>query len=56
MFEPHKTAYRHPRCKTPYRVKNWPEYDTSLRGRGDITVWLSPLSPGSLALRMLARR
>ena len=41
MFEPHKVAYRHPKCKTAYRVKNWSEYDKSLRNRGDITVWLS---------------
>ncbi len=39
--ETHKSAYRHPKYKTSYRVKNWPEYETSLRNRGDITVWLS---------------
>jgi len=41
MFEPHKAAYRHPKYKTAYRVKNWPEYEKSLRDRGDITVWFS---------------
>ena len=41
MFEPHKIAYRHPKYKTAYRVKNWPEYEESLRNRGDITVWFS---------------
>ena len=41
MFEPHKVAYRHPKYKTAYRVKNWPEYEKSLRNRGDITVWFS---------------
>ncbi len=41
MFEPHKVAYRHPKYKTAYRVKNWPEYEKSLRSRGDITVWFS---------------
>ncbi len=48
MFEPHKTAWakptgghRHPKYKTAYRVKNWPEYEKSLRDRGDITVWFS---------------
>ena len=41
MFEPHKVAYRHPKYKTAYRVKNWPEYDKSLRNRGDVTVWFS---------------
>ena len=41
MFEAHKVAYRHPKYKTAYRVKNWPEYEKSLRNRGDITVWFS---------------
>ncbi|MFC1765729.1 IS5 family transposase [Planctomycetota bacterium] len=41
MYEPHKVAYRHPKYKTAYRVKNWPEYDKSLRKRGDITIWFS---------------
>jgi len=41
MFEPHKVAYRHPKYKTQYRVMNWPEYEKSLRARGDITIWLS---------------
>jgi hypothetical protein len=41
LAEAHKRAYRHPRFKTSYRVKNWPEYEQSLRNRGDITVWLS---------------
>lgn len=41
MFEPHKVAYRHPKYKTAYRVKDWPEYEKSLRNRGDITVWFT---------------
>ena len=41
MYEPHKVAYRHPKYKTAYRVKNWPEYEKSLRDRGDITIWFS---------------
>jgi hypothetical protein len=41
MTEPHKRAYRHPKYKTAYRVKNWPDYDKSLRDRGDITLWIS---------------
>ena len=41
MPEAHKRAYRHPKYKTSYRVKNWPEYEQSLRNRGDVTVWLS---------------
>jgi hypothetical protein len=41
MAEAHKRAYRHPKYKTSYRIKNWPEYEKSLRNRSDITVWLS---------------
>ena len=41
MYEPQKRAYRHPKYKTSYHVKNCPEYDKSLRSRGDITFWLS---------------
>jgi transposase len=41
MTEAHKRAYRHPKYKTSYRIKNWSEYEKSLRNRGDITVWLS---------------
>lgn len=41
MFEPHKVAYRHPKYKTAYRVKNWPEYEKFLRNRSDITIWFS---------------
>ena len=41
MAEAHKRAYRHPKYKMSYRIKNWPEYEKSLRNRGDITVWLS---------------
>ena len=41
MPEAHKRAYRHPKYKTSYRIKNWSEYEQSLRNRGDITIWLS---------------
>ncbi len=41
MTEPHKRPHRHPTYKTAYRVKNWHEYDQSLRDRGDITLWIS---------------
>jgi Transposase DDE domain len=41
MTEPHKRSYRHPKYKTAYCVKNWHEYDQSLRNRGDITLWIS---------------
>jgi hypothetical protein len=41
MTEPHKRPNRPPKYKTAYRVKNWAEYDKSLRDRGDITLWMS---------------
>jgi hypothetical protein len=41
MAEAHKRAHRHPKYKTSYRIKNWQEYEASLRNRGDITIWLS---------------
>src|SRR5919106_3707065 len=41
MTEPHKRPHRPPKYKTAYRVKNWHEYDQSLRDRGDITLWIS---------------
>jgi hypothetical protein len=41
MTEPHKRAHRHPKYKTAYRARNWPDYDKSLRDRGDITLWIS---------------
>ncbi|HBK79640.1 MAG TPA: IS5/IS1182 family transposase, partial [Nitrospinae bacterium] len=27
--------------KTKYRIRNWGEYERGLRGRGDVTIWLS---------------
>ncbi len=27
--------------KSPYWIRNWPEYEAGLRRRGDLTVWLS---------------
>ncbi len=41
MTEPHKRR-RHPRYQTGYRVRNWAEYEKSLRDRGDITIWVTP--------------
>jgi Transposase DDE domain len=41
VTEPHKRPHRHPKYKTTYRVKNWHEYDQSLRHRGDITLRIS---------------
>ena len=40
MYEPQKRK-RHPKYRTSYRVHNWPEYEKSLRDRGDITIWVS---------------
>ena len=40
MAEAHKRK-RHPKYKTKYRVKNWAEYEKSLRNRGDITIWVN---------------
>jgi len=41
---PHKLndAWRHKFEKKRYRISNWPQYNESLRQRGDVTVWLSP--------------
>jgi hypothetical protein len=41
MAEAHKRVFRHPKYKKSYRIKNWSEYERSLRNRGDITLWLS---------------
>ena len=40
---PHKfnEARRHKFEKKQYRITNWPEYNASLRQRGDVTLWLS---------------
>jgi hypothetical protein len=27
--------------KKPYRVRNWHQYETALRNRGDLTLWFS---------------
>lgn len=39
MVEAHKRAYRHPKYKTSYRIKNWPEYEKSLRNRGGQQIY-----------------
>jgi hypothetical protein len=41
MAEAHKRALRNPKYKTRYRVADWPEYEASLRRRGDISFWLA---------------
>jgi len=40
MTEPQKRNC-HPKYKTPFRVKNWREYEQSLRARSDITLWIN---------------
>lgn len=32
---------RHKIPKARYRVKNWPEYEASLRSRADLRVWIA---------------
>jgi hypothetical protein len=39
MKYPKRSQYKY--AKSPYRVRNWPEYEARLRRRGDLTVWLS---------------
>ncbi len=39
MKYPKRSQYKH--AKSPYRIRNWPEYEAGLRRRGDLTVWLS---------------
>ncbi len=39
MKYPKRNQYKY--SKARYRVRNWPEYETGLRMRGDLTVWFS---------------
>ncbi|MFC1791239.1 IS5 family transposase [Gemmatimonadota bacterium] len=39
MKYPKRSQYKY--AKSPYRVRNWPEYEAGLQKRGDLTVWLS---------------
>ena len=41
MKESHKRS-RNPKYKPKYKVKNWSQYEQSLRNRGNLTLWLSP--------------
>ena len=41
MFEPHKAAYRHPKYKTAYRVKNWAEHDEIFGSEVILLFWFS---------------
>jgi hypothetical protein len=39
MKYPKRSQYKY--AKSPYRIRNWPEYEAGLRRRGDLTVWKS---------------
>ena len=39
MRYPKRSQYKY--AKSPYRIRNWPEYEAGLRRRGDLTIWLS---------------
>ena len=39
MEYPKRSQYKY--AKSPYRVRNWSEYEAGLKKRGDLTVWLS---------------
>ena len=39
MKYPKRSQYKY--AKSQYRVRNWPEYEATLKKRGDLTVWLS---------------
>ncbi len=39
MKYPKRSQYKY--AKSPYRIRNWPEYEASLRRRGDLTFWFS---------------
>ncbi len=39
MKYPKRSQYKY--AKSRYRLRNWSEYEASLRSRGDLTVWLS---------------
>ena len=39
MKYPKRSQYKY--AKSPYRIRNWPEYEAGLRRRGDLTVWFS---------------
>ena len=39
MKYPKRKQYKY--AKSRYRVRNWPQYESALRCRGDLTVWFS---------------
>jgi hypothetical protein len=42
MPNKHNTTRRHHIPRMKFRVKNWAEYDAGLRGRGSLTLWVTP--------------
>ena len=42
MPNKHNADRRHHIPKMKYRVTNWPEYEAGLRGRGSLTLWITP--------------
>ncbi len=55
MTEPHKRN-RHPKYKAAYRVKNWREYEQSLRDRCDIALWISQEAIAAWRAPMIGKR
>jgi hypothetical protein len=39
MKYPKRSQYKY--AKSPYLIRNWPEYEAGLRRRGDLTIWFS---------------
>jgi hypothetical protein len=39
MQYPKRSQYQY--AKSPYRIRNWPEYEAGLRRRGNLTIWFS---------------
>ncbi len=39
MKYPKRSQYKY--SKSRYRVRNWPQYESALRRRGDLTIWFS---------------
>jgi hypothetical protein len=39
MKYPRRSQYKY--AKSPFRIRNWPEYEAGLRRRGDLTIWFS---------------
>ena len=42
--------------KTRYRIQNWPEYERTLRSRGDVTIWFSDEAVAAWAPAPTGRR